>query len=479
MLRKLTVVLISAGLLALAACPGSNNLCTNVKAPCVRIEPGTSESQIASAIATAAAGTTLVFDAATFKFTNSITPPNVSGLVLTGQGMGKTILDFSGQTAGASGISASGNSNLTLSNFTVQNTPGDAIKVEAGNGIVFNSVEALWTASDVATHGGYGFYPVQSQAVMVENCQVSGAREAGIYVGQSFNVIVKHNKVQNSVAGFEIESSINVDVYDNTSTGNTGGILVFALPMLQPPPGSGALTDGTLNVRVFNNTVSGNNTANFADPGGTVFGIPGGSGIVVLAAENVEVFGNTISNNNTDAFSAVSYFLIAPPGWDPNSKDDNPTGLNPFPSNIYVHDNTFTDNGTAPLSSNALPDAGEVQNPLGGLLKFLVAEQAFPSGAVPDMLWDGIANNGPPLNYVPPASPTNATSAGTPPNPLDYFINNGSATFANLNFDVLIPCPDNSCPPDPSAIAFYAAPFTVTAAPAGFPLPGVDAGVIP
>jgi parallel beta-helix repeat protein len=255
-------------------------------------------------------------------------------------------------------------------------------------------------------------------------------------------------------------------VYNNTSSGNAGGILVFALPTLQPPPGSGAKTDGTLNVRVFNNTVTGNNTANFADPGGTVFGIPGGSGVIVLAAENVEVFGNTISNNNTDAFSVVSYFLIAPSGWDPNSLVDNPTGLNPFPSNIYVHDNTFSGNGAAPLSANALPDGGEVQNPLGALLAFLVAEQSFPSGAVPDLVWDGIANGGPPLNYVPPAAPTNATSVGT-------------ATFANLNFGLLVPCGDNTCSPDPSAIAFYAVPFTVTAPPAGFPLPGVDAGVIP
>jgi parallel beta-helix repeat protein len=478
MLRKVSVVLLSAGALALGAC-NSTNHCTNVKTPCTVIGSGTSESSIASAIATASAGTTIVFDTATFEFTNGIAPPNVSGLVLTGQGIGKTILDFAGQTAGTSGISASGNTNLTFSNFTIQNTPGDAIKVEGADGVTFNAVEATWTSSNVETHGGYGLYPVQSQAVLVENCQVSGAREAGIYVGQSFNIIVKNNTVQHSVAGFEIESSINADVYNNMSTDNTGGILVFALPTLQPPPGSGAQTDGTLNVRVFNNTVTGNNRANFADPGGTVFGIPGGSGVIVLAAENVEVFGNTISNNDTDAFSVVSYFLIAPKGWDPNSPVDNPTGLNPFPSNIYVHDNTFSGNGTAPVSSSALPDGGAVLNALGGLLELLVAEASFPSGAVPDMVWDGIANPGPPLNYVPPAAPTNATSVGTPPNPLDYFINNGTATFANLNFGLLVPCGDNTCSPDPSAIAFYAAPFTVSAAPPGFPLPGVDAGVIP
>jgi parallel beta-helix repeat protein len=482
MFRKFTVALISAGLLVFGACHTDTkpSLCTTVPEPCKEIPAGMSESSIASTIAAASVGTTVVFDTGTFKFTNGIAPPNLSGLVITGQGIGKTILDFSGQTAGASGVTASGNTNLTFSHFTIQNTPGDAIKVSGGNGITFNTVEVTWTSTQGETHGGYGFYPVQSQSILVENCQVNGAREAGIYVGQSFNIIVKSNAVKNSVAGIEIESSINADVFNNTSTGNAGGILVFALPTLQPPPGSGAQTDMARHLRVFNNTIVGNNTANFADPGGTVFGIPGGSGLIVMAAQDVEVFGNTILNNDTDALSVVSYFLIAPPEWDPTSSVDNPTGLDPFPSNIYVHDNMFGGNGTAPLSANALPDGGEVPNPLGELLAFLVQHDSFPSGGVADMVWDGLADPKSPLKYVPPAAPTNATSAGTPPNPLGYFINNnGTATFANLNFGVLVPCPDGSCSPNPSAIAFYAAPFTVTAPPPGFPLSGVDAGVLP
>jgi parallel beta-helix repeat protein len=482
MLRKLSVVLISAGALALGACSSSSNstnLCTGVAIPCIAIAAGTPESTISGVINTAQANTTFVFDKATFEFTNTITPPNVAGLIFTGQGIGSTVLDFSGQAAGTTGISVTGNNKVTFTKFTIQNTLGDAIKVEGANGVLFDTVQAQWTNPSGITHGAYGLYPVQSQSIVIQNCQVSGARDTGIYVGQSFNIIVRNNMVNNNVAGIEIESSVNADVYNNTATANSGGILVFALPTLSPPPGTPTGTpDGTTNVRVFNNTISNNNTTNFGDPSGTVAQVPAGTGSFVLAGENVEVFGNTISGNDSVGFAVVAYFIIDPT-FDPTDPGQNPTGLNPFSNNIYVHDNTFTGNGTQPHSDNEGPDGGTYKNQLGQLLAGLVLLGAFPgSGAVPDLVWDGIGDEAPPVNYVPPAAPA-ATIAGVPPNPSNYFIqSNGTAAWANLNFPNLVPG-GNASNLTPTAISFLATPFTVTSAPAGFPLPAVDAGAFP
>ena len=53
---------------------------------------------------------------------------------------------------------------------------------------------------------------------------VIGASDAGIYVGQSRQIIVRRNRVEFNVAGIEIENSINADVENNTATNNTGGI---------------------------------------------------------------------------------------------------------------------------------------------------------------------------------------------------------------------------------------------------------------
>jgi parallel beta-helix repeat protein len=485
MLRKLNVVLISAGALALGACSSStptNTLCSNVTAPCVPFVAGTAESAIDTAIASAAAGTTFVFDTGTFNFTGTLALPAASGLTITGQGIGKTILNFSGQTTGTAGITAIlGNSKVTFSKFTIQNTPGDGIKVQGATGVIFRTVQATWTSTNVLTHGAYGLYPVQCQDVLVDSCQASGARDTGIYVGQSFNIIVSNNMVHDNVAGIEIESSVNADVVGNTSTNNSGGILVFALPGLLPAFDAGTGVDATLNVRVYSNTINANNTANFGDPSGTVTAVPGGTGVVVLASSNVELFGNTITNNQTVGYAVVSYFLIDGT-FDPTSADDNPTGMNPFPDNVYAHDNVFTNNGTQPIGQNQAPDGGVSQNELGALLGLIALESGFlPSGnKVPDMVWDGIAlevaQGG---NYTPPAAPTNGTSAGTPPNPLAYSIqSNGNGVFANLNFPNLVP--DGGVGSlDVRAIAYNATPFTVAAPPAGFPLPGVDAGLIP
>jgi parallel beta-helix repeat protein len=485
MFRNLTVVLISSCALALGACSSSSSSsdpCSGVTAPCTAFPAGTTESTISAAVSTAPANTTFAFAAGTFAFTNSITLNAATGVTITGAGMGTTILDFSGQVAGSAGITAaSGNSKLTFSNFTVQNTPGDGIKVVGGNGVIFKAVQVTWTTPEL-THGAYGIYPVQSQNILIDSCKVNGARDTGIYVGQSLNIIVSNNTATNNVAGIEIESSVNADVTGNESTSNSGGILVFALPGLLPPPGTPEGTvDATMNVRVYGNNVHDNNTANFGDPSGTVAAVPGGTGVVVMASTNVEVFGNTIANNHTAAYSVISYFLINP-AFDPTDPANN--GLNPFPFNVYAHDNTFTGNGTQPINDNVSPDGGTSPNQLGSLLGLLAFEGGFAAtnNVVPDMIWDGIAfsvvQGGP---YTPPSAPTNPTSVGSPPNPDNFFVQgNGSATFANLNFEVLASLlPDGGATIDPTALVFNVAPFTVTAPPTGFPLPGVDAGVIP
>ena len=66
----------------------------------------------------------------------------------------KTILDFSGQTAGADGLLVQdGSDGVVLTGFTVRDTKGDAIKVTGSNGVTFRKVKAQWTKADASTHG--------------------------------------------------------------------------------------------------------------------------------------------------------------------------------------------------------------------------------------------------------------------------------------------------------------------------------------
>lgn len=65
-------------------------------------------------------------------------------------------------------------------------------------------------------------------------------------MGQSQKIIVRNSLGEFNVAGLEIENCYFADVYDNTLTNNTGGLLVFDLPDLPQQGGH--------DIRMFHNT---------------------------------------------------------------------------------------------------------------------------------------------------------------------------------------------------------------------------------
>src|SRR3546814_17520926 len=102
-----------------------------------------------------------------------------------------------------------------------------------------------------------------------------------------------------NVAGIEIENCIGADVYDNVTTGNTGGILVFNMPDL-PQPGH--------TTRVFNNRIVANNHDNFGRAGTAVAAVPAGSGGVIMSNDEVEIFGNEIADTRPPAMLIPSHY---------------------------------------------------------------------------------------------------------------------------------------------------------------------------
>ena len=190
-----------------------------------------------------------------------------------------------------------------------------------------------------------------------------GAADAGIYVGQSRNVIVRDSRAEYNVAGIEIENTVGADVYNNLATNNTGGVLIFNMPDL---PQLGHST------RVFNNTIVANNTENFAPPGGAVSSVPAGSGIVINANDRVEIFGNDIAENKTGNILISSYFSA---GY--SSDRETAASFDPYPEGIFIYDNNFRAGGNA-------PDREE--------LEMLRVAMFGEEGALPDVVWDGFIN---------------------------------------------------------------------------------------
>jgi parallel beta-helix repeat protein len=270
-------------------------------------------------------GATIEIPAGRYQLDASLWLEGKKNVVIKGAGEDKTILSFKGQISGAEGIKITNSSEITIQDLTVEDTKGDGIKAQLVEGITFLNVKAQWTNGGKKDNGGYGLYPVQCTNVLIDRCTAVGASDAGIYVGQSKQIIVKNSKAYNNVAGIEIENSWYADVYDNEAYNNTGGILIFDLPDLIQKEGG--------YVRVFRNHIHDNNHVNFAPKGNTVGKVPQGTGLMVLATRHVEAFENKIVNNISAGTAIVSYYITENPINDKSYK--------PFPSDIYIHDNYY------------------------------------------------------------------------------------------------------------------------------------------
>jgi parallel beta-helix repeat protein len=308
----------------------------------VRIAPSDDDQRrVQTALIDTPAGSTICFDAGTFRFTDELT---LTSRGMTLRGSSTTVWDFRDQrTSARNGLLVTG-SDFTIEDFTIKNTPGDGVRVEGAERVTFRKLRVSWDPdalrpdeAGVGRSGAYAVYPVTSSKVLIEDCEVSGARDAGLYVGQSKNIIVRNNKVYANVAGIEIENSTDAEVHGNTVYDNTAGILVFNLPDLPVQDGRRA--------NVHDNEIYQNNRVNFAIPGTTVAGVPPGVGILVLAADDTDIHANTFRSNDSTGVLIVSCFT------NNNLVDCRSTvEYDQFPQQTYIHGNTYESNGMKPAS---------------------------------------------------------------------------------------------------------------------------------
>jgi parallel beta-helix repeat protein len=313
------------------------------------------------------------------EFTRSLSL-NVSGVTLRGAGIDKTILSFKNQAQGAEGLLVTAD-DFIMEDMAIEDTIGDALKINQSTNVTLRRIRTEWTNGPDSENGAYGIYPVQSKNILIEDSVAIGASDAGIYVGQSSQIIVRNSRAEYNVAGIEIENSTHADVYNNIATNNTGGILVFDLPNL--PIQGGQAT------RVFNNLIFENNTANFAPVGNIVANVPAGTGLMILANDNIEIFENQFTDNENVNIMIYSYILSGRTVSDPT--------YDAYPEQIYIHDNEFIGGGTAPHHAMLIP----------------LAEAT--GKVIPNIVWGGLVKEG--------GSRENIVCLG----------NNATVSFANLN----------------------------------------------
>ena len=308
------------------------------------------QTRLQEALILAEPGDVVQLGAGVFTLTDGLSL-DVNNVVVRGAGMDATTLDFAGQQGAGEGLLVTSD-DVVLRDFGIRDSKGDGIKSKGADRIVYLAIKVEWTGEPRATNGAYGIYPVESEHVLIDSAVVRGASDAGIYVGQSRNIVVRDSMAVQNVAGIEIENSFNADVHDNIATGNTGGILVFDLP--------GLPQQGGHSVRIFDNIVVNNMTPNFAPAGNIVASVPSGSGVIVMANRDVEIFDNVFEGNGTSNIMITGYRYGAAP-----------EGYNPLPVRIRAMDNMHGRTGFQP----GLPGGAEMAAAFGGSL--------------PPVMWDG------------------------------------------------------------------------------------------
>lgn len=356
-MRPNRLLLASAILLAFPAC-GDDAPGDDFAGPCDQTLSPSDDDQttVQTALIEAAPGSSVCLREGTYTFTAELSI-DVDGMTLRGEGMDRTVLDFSGQEvgAGSNGIKASSD-DLTFEDLQVRDTPGDGIRVDDASNVTFRRVWVSWTEEESQENGAYGMYPIGCDGVLIEDSKVNGARDAGVYVGQSNDILVQRNEAWGNVAGIEIENSNGAVVRENHAHDNTAGILVFNLP---------GLSQNGSHTLVHNNLIESNNLPNFGVQGTVVASVPGGSGIIVLAVDDNEFRDNIIRDNNTLGLIAFTYLTGLFGQFDDPTFEVNAQGN-------WIHGNTWENNGTAPF----------------GTLHNVVPDGVFPSPS-PDIVFDG------------------------------------------------------------------------------------------
>jgi parallel beta-helix repeat protein len=176
--------------------------------------------------------------------------------------------------------------NLLLQGFEVNNFEANDILTVGTDGITYRDMITRGPGTNPGTE--YGLFPVISNNVLIEDSKVINVRDAGIYVGQSTNIVIRNNEVFGNVAGIEVENSANAEVYGNYAHDNSGGLLVFKLVL--PIQYSNCH-------HVHDNILVNNNGPNYGS--GLVGDVPVGTGMLILSNDTSLFENNTVTGNDT------------------------------------------------------------------------------------------------------------------------------------------------------------------------------------
>lgn len=336
-------------------------------------------------------GDTLEFDCGFFELDQGLLIQATEDVHIKGCGMNETVLSFR-NSANVTGLEALNVRGVTVSDLTIADSPGDAFKLKGVKWGTLRNVRAIWSGGakePISAHnykdrievactapplskgdptpdyipssssGRYGIYPVESENILVENSESIGASDAGIYVGQTNNAIIRTSRAAYNVMGFEIENVRNGEYDQNTAECNTGGFLIYDLENITQYGDSSVM---------LNNLARNNNTYNFGQSG-LVAMVPRGVGFITLGYDNIEMYKNTFEDHATAAVLYISYELID------GKRGTGDKKLDPYTEGFHMYDNVMRNSGY----DLSMPELDKIaEGDITTLLPFLIGIKNLP-----------------------------------------------------------------------------------------------------
>lgn len=209
----------------------------------------------------------------------------------------------------------------------------ESMKVKAykGNGIMTQGANNFKILNNIVEGAFYAIFPQYGKNGLIKGNTITGAEDAGIYVGMSDHIDVIGNTAHSNVIGLEFENTRHALMADNLVYNNSTGILLSLIPGLP------VKTSDQMVIR--NNIVRDNNLANFAPASSIAASAPEGVGIVIEGVDNVLVKDNTIEDNDSLGVFVVDMYSFGLGG---DSK------VEPYSDGLQIRENTWVNNGESP-----------------------------------------------------------------------------------------------------------------------------------
>lgn len=188
----------------------------------------------------------------------------------------------------------------TLKDFYIR---GFTVEGFGVNGIQTRFVDGFkMIRNESANNLNNGIYPTLSANGLVSNNTSYGSLDTAMWVAGSENVRVVGNELRDSVIGFEITVSNNVDVRNNNIFANTVGVGLFH------PNGAGNPPLYTMADWIIEeNEIYNNNRPNFAVPGTFQSALPPGGGVLLLGVSDHTVRYNRIEDHGLVGIAVMGW----------------------------------------------------------------------------------------------------------------------------------------------------------------------------